>query len=80
MAEYKSLEHGSTVVVIRSRPELCYILEWCELNGKLATEQMYSVDSFPICVSVHGDTVGWTDLMDRALYYKPFLEFVGDIT
>jgi len=80
MADYKSLEHGSTVIVVKTRPELCYVLEWCELNGKHTSKFMYSVDSFPICLSVDGDMVGWTDRMDRALYYKPFLEFIGDIT
>ena len=79
MPEYKSLEHGSTVIVAENDSELFYILKWCERIGKDVGGWMYNNDGYPFCISVHGKIVGWTDKLDRALYYKPFSEFLADI-
>ena len=77
--KYKSLEHNSTVVACRNDSEMFYVLKWCERMGKKVSRWMYDRNEFPFCVSVNGDIVGWTDQMDRALYYKPFEEYVNDI-
>ena len=79
MPEPKSLEHGSTVIVARNESELFYILKWCERVGKDVGGWMYDNGGYPFCISVHGNIVGWTDKMDRALHYKPFAEFLADI-
>ena len=74
--EYKELGHGSTVITVNSRPELLYVLEWCKLQNKKVGEFMYQVTDFPYNLSVHSEFVGWTNLMDRALYYISFREFL----
>ena len=79
MAEHKSLEHGSTVIVATNSYELAYIMAWCVKMRKSITPFVSGYDVFPFCISVSGQIVGWTDRMDRALYYKPFMEFVDDI-
>ena len=71
--------HGSTVIAVNNRSELLYVLEWCKLKGKSISDHILKQDKFPYCLSVRGDIVGWTDLMDRALYYKSFSEFVGNV-
>lgn len=79
MPEHQSLDHGSTVVVTNTDSEMFYILKWCERQGKKVSGWMYDHNEFPFCISVSGGIVGWTDRMDRALYYKPFSEFLSDI-
>ena len=79
MEEYKSLEHGSTVVVTNNDSELFYVLKWCERVGKDVGGWMYEQDEFPFCVAPAGKFVGFSRQMDRALYYKPFSEFMSDI-
>jgi hypothetical protein len=76
LAVYKTLGHGSTVIVITDGAEFAYIQKWCESQGK---RLLFNPKSFPICVSVADELVGWTDHMDRALYYKSFDEFLCDI-
>lgn len=76
--KYKSLEHGSTVVVATNEHELAYIRSWCKQAGK-GNPYLGDAESFPFCVSTAGEQAGWTDRMDRALYYKPFSEFLADI-
>jgi len=78
MPEYKSLEHGSTVIVANNAHELAYLISWCKEAGK-GEPYLGDVEKFPFCVSVSGELAGWTDRMDRALYYKPFSEFLSDI-
>jgi len=78
MAEYKSLEHGSTVIVATNAHELAYIESWCKENGKGAP-WLGEREIFPFCVSVAGELAGWTDKMDRALYYMPFRDFMNII-
>ena len=78
--EYKSIEHGSTVVVATSRMELAYLLAWCDENNKEVAHFMREVTDFPYCISLNSDVVGFTKQMDRALYYKPFSEFLADTT
>lgn len=78
--DYQTVNHGSSVVVATSGPELHCILKWCDEAGKHVSDFMRSVQSFPYCLSVSGDVVGWTDQMDRALYYMPFAEFVAETT
>jgi hypothetical protein len=56
--------------------ELVVILNWCTLQGKSIAAYMRDVNEFPYCLSVSGDAVGWTNDMDRALYYMPFGEFI----
>ena len=80
MPKYMSLEHGSTVVVTNNESELFSVLDWCEMKQKLTASYMHNVINFPMCFAVDGDVVGWTNQMDRALYYKPFAEFLSDIT
>jgi len=84
MPEHKSLEHASTVVVTTDDSELWYVLKWAERQGKHVAKWMYdhvfNSDNTVFCISTAGDMVGWTDQMDRSLYYKPFDEFLGDMT
>ena len=77
--EYKELGHGSTAITVNSRPELLYVLEWCKLQNKKTSDSMYNIDDFPYNLFVDSKVVGWTDLMDRALYYMPFHEFLDKI-
>lgn len=77
--KYKEIDHGSTVITVNNRPELLYVLEWCIAKNKKISDFMYKVDSFPFNLSVYAEIVGWTDLMDRALYYMPFREFLDKI-
>jgi hypothetical protein len=77
--EYKELGHGSTVITVNNRPELLYVLEWCKLQNKKIGAFMHDIEVFPYNLSVHSEVVGWTDLMDRALYYMPFREFLDKI-
>lgn len=79
MAEYKSLEHGSTVVVCSNDSEMFYFLKYAERIGKDVSRWLYDHDEFPVCLSVSDDIVGWVIELDRALYYKPFNEFLADI-
>ena len=79
-AEYKSIEHASTVVVATNIMELAYLLAWCDENNKDVAHFMREVTDFPYCLSLNGEIVGWTNQMDRALYYKPFSEFLADTT
>ena len=77
--EYKELGHGSTAITVNNRPELLYVLEWCKLQNKKIGSFMYDIEVFPYNLFVHSEVVGWTDLMDRALYYMPFREFLDKI-
>jgi len=76
------LEHGSTVVVTTNDAELCYVLKWAERQGKSVSRWMYDhvfdANNQHFCLSLSGDVVGWQDRMDRALYYKPFSEFLDE--
>lgn len=74
--ECKGLEHGSTVVVCTDDSELFYVLKWAEREGKDFRHVVYCIEKFPFCIATAGDRLGWTDLMDRALYYMPFSEFI----
>ncbi len=74
-----SLEHGSTVVVVNNKVELNKVLNWCKEKDKIIIDWFNKVEKFPLCISVASDIVGWTDKMDRALYYKPFEDFLKDI-
>lgn len=75
--EYKGIKHGSTVVVCSGLPEFRYLSAWCEVYGKLNLSLMKDPEAYPFCVATKDG--GWTDRMDRALYYKSFSEFLDDI-
>ena len=74
-----NLNHPSTVVVCTNRHELAYVLSWCKSEKKRIGKHMIHREDFPYCLSVKGDTVGWTGSMDRALYYMPFDAFTSAI-
>jgi len=79
MHEYTALEHNSTVVTVSNKAELRYVLTWAEESGRQVSGYMWDRDTFPYCLSLCGEIVGWVDRMDRALYYKSFSEFLKDI-
>lgn len=66
------LGHPSTVVVAESEEELVYIQNWCEINNT-PPPFMGRKKHFPCALSINGG--GWTDNMDRALYYVRFVDF-----
>ena len=75
---YKDLDHGSTVVVIKNKPEYDFINSWAEANGKLSL--MLEDIKYPVFVGT-GDKNGlsWTNHDDRSLYYMSFDEFLYKI-
>lgn len=75
-SEYKGIEHASTVVVCKNRPEFEYVKAWCIENGKSSPYLGYPKD-YPFCIGTKEGS--WTDSMNRALYYKPFEEFLADL-
>lgn len=77
LPEYKSLDHGSTVVVCNNLSEFRYMVAWCEDNGKLPP-LLCDPKKYPFCVATKDG--GWTDRMDRSLYYMSFLEFISTAT
>jgi hypothetical protein len=79
ICDYMSLEHRSTVVTCTNDSELHYLLRWAERLGKVAGKWMYLINIFPVYIGTSGDVLSWIDLRDRALYYKPFLEFINEI-
>ena len=76
---HKGIYFGSTVVVATNRSELMYLLEWAEEKSMSISDYMWSRYKFPYCLSFSDKIVGWTDQMDRNLYYKSFDEFLKDI-
>ena len=76
-AEYKSIEHGSTVVVCKDICEVAYVKAWLKKNDKLPTF-LGDSEVYPFCIGTKDGA--WTTSMDRALYYKPFEEFISDLT
>lgn len=75
--EYKSLEHGSTVVTVNNKREYDFINSWAEEKEKL-TLSLEGV-GYPIFIATAGDGLMWTDLTDRGLYYMSFDEFLVKI-
>lgn len=73
--QYKNLEHGSTVIVLNTETERTIVLNWAESKGKIVSTSIKKI-KLPLCVSVDGKIVGWTNEMDRALYYMSFEEFM----
>ena len=73
--KHKDIEHGSTVIECTNDSEVFYVLSWCTDMGKQFPSWMWERFNSPICLSVNGKFVGFTKLMDRALYYMPFSEF-----
>ena len=68
------LDHPNTMVVATNQAEVSYIENWCEIN-KVLPPFMGKVEKFPIALSVNGG--GWTNMMDRALYYVKFKDFIN---
>lgn len=80
MVSYGSLNHGSTVIVVKTKPEQAYLIQWAKDNNKYVSARFKENVYFPMCYSLHSDVMGWTAEMDRALNYKSFNEFMGLIT
>jgi len=66
-------------ITINNKPELKYVLEWCDNREKLIAPYMYMEQSFPYFLDVQGGVVGWTDRSDRAAEYITFRQFVGEV-
>jgi len=62
------------MIVCLNKAELAYVAIWCEMND-IFPSFMGDSKLFPIAVSANGG--GWTDSMDRALYYVRFKDFVS---
>jgi len=75
-SKYKSLNHGSTVIVTKSFEQLKTVVDWAFNKGKIIPGYISRNNSFPFCISVDGDCIGYTEQMDRALYYMPYDEFL----
>ena len=73
--KHKDIEHASTVIECKNDSEVFYVLSWCTDMGKEFPSWMWERFNSPICLSVNGSLVGFTKLMDRALYYMLFNEF-----
>ena len=72
------MSHPNDAVICRSRAEFHFMVTWCEDNGK-GTPYMSDPD-FPFVICPYGEGgATWTDLLDRALYYMEFDEFVSRI-
>ena len=71
------INHPNTMIVINSQAELSYIIEWCEAKDILPPYLGERKD-YPIAASANGE--GWTNHMDRALYYMPFVEFIKAVS
>ena len=73
--------HPSSVVVCNTDDQLQDVFRAAETLGI----RLGSVSSlrpkyeFPLCISVNGDLLGWTNLMDRALYYIPYETFKSQL-
>ena len=68
------LKHPNTMVVATNKAELAYIEKWCDMHDILPP-WMGDRDRLPIALSPNGG--GWTDHMDRALYYVRFRDFIA---
>jgi hypothetical protein len=77
-ADYGGLEHVSTMIVCNSMIEAHDVLSWAEEAGKNTAPYMWTNSTFPYCLSVSGDIVGWTKEMDRALNYQPYSSFASN--
>jgi len=66
------------VVICRNSSEQAYVLNWCKVNGKSFSNWMGCNDNFPMCYDIREDTVGWTDLLDRAMSYIDFITFYNN--
>lgn len=64
------------MIVAANKAEFAYILAWCAMND-IDPPWLGDREDFPIALSPNGR--GWTDHMDRALYYVRFIDFVGAI-
>lgn len=74
-ADYKDIEHKSTVVTCNNKFEMAFVLEWLKNKNAAIPKTMIENEKFPIHLSVYGFTPGFTFSNNRALYYMPFLEF-----
>lgn len=71
------IDHVNNVVVCENDQEFRYMISWCNENDKGLP---FSGDpTFPICIGTGQELAGWTQSMDRALYYMPFLEFIQKV-
>ncbi len=71
------MTHSNSLVVATNKAEFVYILQWCKDAG-LLPPYIGNYDDFPIALSVNGG--GWTNYMDRAVYYIRFKDFVDVAT
>ena len=78
MNTYGSLEHGSTVISCKNQAQAAYVIAWAEEKGKIVTKAIKELKA-PVFLSVCSGVVGYTNLKDRALYYKSFSEYLYDI-
>ena len=69
----------NSVIVCENKKQLNLVIQWCESQNKNVGVFMKMREKFPYCLNVSTHVVGWTDSMDRALYYVSFLDFIKKI-
>ena len=77
VADCYDIKHPTAMIVINNQAELNYICEWNEMHDVLPP-WLGKRSEYPIAASPNDG--GWTDHMDRALYYIPFVEFVKAVS
>ena len=68
------MAHENTMVVCSNKAEHCYMTAWLKSRG-IRSPLLAERDRYPIAFSVTDGT--WTGLMDRALYYVRFKDFIN---
>jgi hypothetical protein len=71
-----SFLHPSSVVKIEHAGELAYLLAWCDFKKINVAGWQRDINNFPIALSLNQVNLGWTDKLDRALYYVSFNDYL----
>lgn len=69
-----NLSHPNTMIVAVNQAEVAYLEKYCEALDFLPP-WIGQRDAYPVALSPNGN--GWTDRMDRALYYVRFKDFIN---
>ncbi|MCK5606921.1 hypothetical protein KAR91_33775 [Candidatus Pacearchaeota archaeon] len=68
------IKHPNTMIVVNNKAELLYLIGWCEMK-EIMPPLLCDAGIYQIAGSPNGG--GWTQHMDRALYYVRFIDFVN---
>jgi hypothetical protein len=68
------IKNPNTMVVVTNKAELVYFERWCDINN-IMLPWVGDSDHFPLALSPSGG--GWTEHMDRALFYVRFRDFIN---